>query len=333
MQRQERILSWLMSVLATHSLELVPVSGDASFRRYFRVHVSNDEHYIVMDAPPQQEDCHPFVKVAELFTQAGVQVPQVLHRDLEQGFLLLTDFGDITYLGALHQDPSLAQGLYRQATDALVRIQQSSQAGVLPDYDRPLLQRELQLFPDWYVTRHLGVILNASQQHALHHLFARVLDNALAQPKVFVHRDYHSRNLMVTASGPGILDFQDAVYGPITYDAVSLFKDAYILWEEDQVLDWLIRYWEHARRAKLPVAKDFAEFYRDFEWMGLQRHLKVLGIFARLNYRDNKTAYLQHLPLVLGYVRRVAARYGELSALLSLLDEWHGANAQPAYGS
>jgi hypothetical protein len=245
----------------------------------------------------------------------------VLHQDLAQGFLLLTDLGDKTYLSALNVDN--AHALYMDAVDALIQIQLASKTDVLPVYDRAMLARELQLFPDWYIAKHLNITFSDAQQQTLQKAFYTLLDNNTAQPQVYVHRDYHSRNLMVTTPNPGILDFQDAVYGPITYDLVSLFKDAYINWDEEVMLDWVIRYWEKARKAGLPVATDFGEFYRDFEWMGLQRHLKVLGIFARLYHRDGKDSYLKDLPMVLDYVHRTAGRYREFGPLMKLLDELH----------
>lgn len=329
MQRQQLIQSWLETLFPILSPILTPASADASFRRYFRATLSNGDHYIVMDAPPQYEDCRPFIQVAELFAAAGVNVPQVVQQDLTQGFLLLTDLGDTTYLSALTTDN--AHPLYMDAIDALIQIQMASQPGVLPLYDAAMLSRELQLFPDWYVAKHLGVTLNDEQTRVLQTVFTKLLDNNLAQAQVFVHRDYHSRNLMVTTPNPGVLDFQDAVFGPITYDLVSLFRDAYIAWDEEVVLDWLIRYWEKARRAKLPVSADFGDFYRDFEWMGMQRHLKVLGIFARLCHRDGKQGYLKDMPLVMNYVRRTAARYREFGPLLQLLDTVQGAQIQTGY--
>ena len=329
MQRQQLIQSWLETLFPNLSPVLMPASSDASFRRYFRATLSNGEHYIVMDAPPQQEDCGPFISVAALFAAAGLNVPRVLQQNLQLGFLLLTDLGDETYLSRLNRDS--APVLYKDAIDALILIQSASRPGQLPEYDRVLLARELQLFPEWYVAQHLGISASAEETARLQNLFALLLDNNLAQARVFVHRDYHSRNLMVTSPNPGILDFQDAVYGPITYDLVSLLKDAYIAWDEELVLDWTIRYWEKARRAGLPVRVDFADFYRDFEWMGMQRHLKILGIFARLRYRDGKAAYVQDMPLVLDYVRRTAARYAEFGPLLRMLDAWHGSNADPGY--
>ncbi len=322
MERQYRIQAWLESLFPDQSIHLAPASADASFRRYFRAVLSNGDHYIVMDAPPQYEDCHSFITVAELFGAAGANTPKVLAQDIAQGFLLLTDLGDVTYLSVLNAEN--AGALYNDALDALITIQRSSRPGILPEYDRVLLERELRLFPEWYITRHLGVELNVQQMQTLDGVFEAILSNNLAQEKVFVHRDYHSRNLMLTTPNPGVLDFQDAVYGPITYDLASLFKDAYISWDEEILLDWLIRYWEKARRAGLPVNTDFGAFYRDFEWMGVQRHIKVLGIFARLCHRDGKTAYLKDMPLVMTYLRNTCTRYRELEPLLQLLDTLHG---------
>ncbi|MEO6146327.1 MAG: phosphotransferase [Sulfuriferula sp.] len=322
MERQYRIQAWLESLFPDQSIHLAPASADASFRRYFRAVLSNGDHYIVMDAPPQYEDCHSFIAVAELFGAAGANTPKVLAQDIAQGFLLLTDLGDVTYLSVLNAEN--ADALYNDALDALITIQRSSRPGILPEYDRALLERELRLFPEWYITRHLSVELNVQQMQTLDGVFEAILTNNLAQEKVFVHRDYHSRNLMLTTPNPGVLDFQDAVYGPITYDLASLFKDAYICWDEEIMLDWLIRYWEKARRAGLPVNTDFGAFYRDFEWMGVQRHIKVLGIFARLCHRDGKTSYLKDMPLVMTYLRNTCARYRELEPLLQLLDTLHG---------
>ena len=304
-------------------LSLAPASADASFRRYFRVTLPDSSTRIVMDAPPEHEDCRPFVKVAALLRDAGVHVPEVYAQDLAQGFLLLSDLGNTTYLEVL--DADTAPALYRDANAALVAIQRASRPGVLPDYDRALLARELDLFPDWYVARHLNVALDDEQQASLRAVFAKILDNNLAQPQVFVHRDYHSRNLMVCTddypANPGIIDFQDAVYGPITYDLASLYRDAYIHWEEAQELDFVIRYWEMARAAGLPVHDDFHDFYRDYEWMGAQRQLKVLGIFARLSARDGKHGYLKDMPTVMAYLRQTCERYGELRPLARLLDQ------------
>ena len=327
MSRILNLDDWLRKHLPGETFSLAPASEDASFRRYFRVTTGLGTR-IVMDAPPEHEDCRPFVKVARLFGEAGVNVPRVLVEDLQNGYLLLTDLGNTMYLEALGERTAAA--LYGAATDALVRIQLATRPGMLPDYDRELLLRELRLFPDWYVGRQLGVSLSAPQSEALGAVFELILANNLAQPRVYVHRDYHSRNLMVTEPNPGIIDFQDAVYGPVTYDLVSLFKDAYIHWTEGRIIDWVVRYWEKARTAGLPVDADFAAFYRDFEWMGVQRHVKVLGIFARLYHRDGKDRYLQDMPLVMNYLRAACERYSGLHPLLRLLDELD--KRQPAMG-
>lgn len=321
MKRLALLHDWLRAQFPRHSLNLEPASGDASFRRYFRVRLDGESR-IVMDAPPQHEDCRPYLHVAQLFGACGVHVPRVLAQDLRLGALLLTDLGATTYLEALNADT--ADALYRDALEALIRIQLASREGELPAYDEALLTREMRLFPDWYVARRLGARLSPGQTAVLDSTFQQVLKNNLAQPRVYVHRDYHSRNLMVSAPNPGVLDFQDAVYGPITYDLASLFKDAYIAWEEERVLEWVIRYWERAKKAGLPVDPDFARFYLDFEWMGVQRHLKVLGIFARLYHRDGKEGYLKDLPRVMDYLRKACARYRELAPLLKLLDELEG---------
>ena len=327
MDRVQVLQNWAASQLGVDTLDIQPASADASFRRYFRVSLNPGDakgrDYIVMDAPPAHEDCRPFVAVARLFGDAGVHVPQVLAQDLAQGFLLLTDLGDTTYLAALTDaaaEPARARELYLAANDALIRIQQASRPGMLPEYDRALLTRELMLFPEWYVGKHLGVTMTADQQAILDIVFERILANTLAQPQVYVHRDWHSRNLMVSEPNPGVLDFQDAVFGPITYDLASIYRDAYIQWDEEQQLDWVIRYWEKARAAHLPVRADFGEFWRDFEWMGAQRHIKVLGIFARLYHRDGKDGYLKNMPLVMHYLRKVCERYDELKPMLYLLD-------------
>jgi aminoglycoside/choline kinase family phosphotransferase len=319
--RLSQLTDWLAKLEAPKTLpaSLRPASSDASFRRYFRIDVEGGGTLIAMDAPPPQEDVRPFVHVAALFAATGVTVPAILASDIEQGFLLLSDLGSTTYLKQL--SPDTAHKLYLDAIEALVQLQVHSAPGQLPEYDRELLHRELMLFPDWYLSKYRNASLDDKQRSDLNAVFDALLANNLAQPQVFVHRDYHSRNLMVLQTGnPGILDFQDAVYGPITYDLVSLLRDAYIEWDEEMVLDWAVRYWEHARRAGLPIAPDIDMFYRDFEFMGLQRHLKVLGIFARLSHRDGKDAYLNDMPLVMQYVRKTAYRYKELSPLIRLLD-------------
>ena len=322
MERIESLRSWLASVMSDGEFEISTASSDASFRRYYRLRFDDRRSSrIVMDAPTEREDCRPYVHVARLFASAGVHVPEVIASDLEQGFLLLTDLGDTTYLEALAENPDCSSRLYADALDSLIRIQLASRPGALPEYSRELLARELALFPDWYCERQLEHTLSEAQRESLAAGFSLLLENNLAQPQVFVHRDYHSRNLMITQPNPGILDFQDAVLGPITYDLVSLLRDAYIEWPEERVIDWCVRYWEKARAAGLPVAADFADFYRDFEWMGAQRQFKVLGIFARLWYRDGKDAYLNDQPLVMRYLRRTCERYRELAPLACLLDE------------
>ncbi|WP_334108350.1 aminoglycoside phosphotransferase family protein [Methylobacillus sp.] len=328
MSRLDQLNGWLDQVLQEKPHQLTAASADASFRQYFRAHLEDGTTLIVMDAPPPHEDCRPFVKVAALFAEAGLNVPEILAQDLEQGFLLLSDLGTQTFLDVLNEDN--ADVLFRDATDALVTWQLASKPGVLPPYDEALLRRELSLFPDWYVAQHLKIELDEKQRNTLDNVLSTIVRYNLAQPSVYVHRDYMPRNLMVSTPSPGILDFQDAVYGPISYDVASLFKDAFISWEEERVLDGAIRYWEKARKAGLPVRPDFGDFYRDFEWMGLQRHLKVLGIFARINYRDGKPKYLADTPRFMNYVRQVCVRYGELKSLLRLLDTLE--KCEPQFG-
>lgn len=328
MERTERLRQWVESALPAPLVALEVASADASFRRYFRARTA-EASYIVMDAPPSHEDCRPYIHIARLFRAAGANTPEVLAENLAEGFLLLSDFGNTTYLAALNDET--ADRLYRDANAALIQIQLASRPGELPDYDEAMLARELHLFPEWYLGRHLRIEPTAEQAAMLDATFRAILDNNLAQAKVYVHRDWHSRNLMVTEPNPGVLDFQDAVYGPITYDLVSIYKDAYIRWDEERVLDWLIRYWEAARRAGLPVAEDFGAFYRDFEWMGVQRHIKVLGIFARLYHRDGKEGYLKDMPLVMQYLRKACERYSALTPFLRFLDELEGRQAEVGY--
>lgn len=330
LSREESLNHWLKHVLDNAEFSMKPASADASFRRYFRIFLPG-QTLIAMDAPPPQEDCAPFVHVAEVFAGAGLNVPRILGKDLARGFLLLTDLGDITYLSAIQKQGSDANRLYRDACKALVSLQSASAKGVFPDYDEALLTREMNLFPDWYVKKHLQLELGKAQQQVLQETFTLLNKNILSQGQVYVHRDYHSRNLMVCAENPGVLDFQDAVYGAITYDLVSLLKDAYVYWPEEQILDWAVRYWQDARKAGLPVPQDFADFYRDFEWMGVQRHIKVLGIFARLFHRDGKDGYLKDMPLVMQYLRAACARYKELRPMLKLLDELEGTESVAGY--
>jgi aminoglycoside/choline kinase family phosphotransferase len=322
---------WLGTLRSGYGVDpdtLRPASADASFRRYFRVD-ARGRTLIAMDAPPDKEDSRPFIRVAELLRAAGVHAPEVLEADLAQGFLLLTDLGTTTYLSALNDDN--ASDMFEQAMDALVKWQLASRPGVLPPYDDALLRRELALFPDWYVARHLGHALSDQQAQVLQRAFDRIVSANLAQPVVYVHRDFMPRNLMVSDPNPGVLDFQDAVMGPVTYDVASLYRDAFLSWEEERVIDWVVRYWQKARRAGLPVGSDFGAFWRDFEWMGLQRHLKVLGIFARINYRDGKPHYLADTPRFVRYVRAVTRRYDELAPLARLFDELEGVAHQVGY--
>ena len=324
LQRYQLLENWVKNQFPTRSFLLSPASADASFRRYFRIEFSDKsapKTLIVMDAPPEHEDCASFMYVANIFSAANVHVPEILAKDLRQGFLLLSDLGSTTYLESIAGSPLVAGDLYHDAIDALIRIQSASCTGELPDYDEKLLLKELNLFPDWYLVKYLKVALDTNQKKELSNCFTRIINNNLAQPRVYVHRDFHSRNLMVASPNPGIIDFQDAVYGPITYDLVSLFKDAYIYWDEEKILDWVIRYWEKARKIGLPVAGNFSDFYRDFEWMGVQRHIKVLGIFARLCCRDGKNNYLRDMPVVINYLKNTCDRYRELNFLLEFLGE------------
>ncbi|MDZ7653710.1 MAG: phosphotransferase [Burkholderiaceae bacterium] len=329
--RRTALTAWLATLprdLDARIETLRPASADASFRRYFRLDAAGGS-LIAMDAPPAQEDSRPYVRVAGLLHAAGLNAPHILAQDLAQGFLLLSDLGRETYLNVLNDDNATA--LYADAIDALVRWQLASRAGELPAYDAALLARELALFPDWYVARHLQHALTDAQRAVLERTNRLLIDAALAQPAVYVHRDYMPRNLMVSTPNPGILDFQDAVYGPITYDIVSLMRDAFLSWDEERVIDWTVRYWERARKAGLPVTADFGEFYRSFEWMGLQRHLKVLGIFARINHRDGKPQYLADTPRFIRYVRAVTHRYRELKPLALLIDELEGVAVRAGY--
>ena len=327
-QRLEQLQIWVAGALQAPVVRLEPASEDASFRRYFRGFVGQ-RSYIVMDAPPPQEDCRPFVRIAGLLNDAGVHAPEVLAQDLARGFLLLSDLGRQTYLDVLNADS--ADALFTDAIAALIQWQRASQPDMLPAYSRTLLRRELNLFPDWYVERHLNITLTAAEHETLESSFTLLEDGALVQPKVYVHRDYMPRNLMLSTPNPGVLDFQDAVYGPITYDIVSLLKDAFISWEEHQVHAWRRQYWQRAKQVGLQV-QEFAEFERAFDWMGLQRHLKVLGIFARINYRDGKTGYLKDTPRFLNYVRETGKLYKEFRPLLKLLDalESRGQNRMAA---
>jgi len=336
--------AWLAPLSARHALRpetLRPASADASFRRYLRLNTSAGASLIVMDAPPDKEDCAPFAKVQALMASAGLAVPQILDWDAAHGFMLLSDLGGHTVIEALDPEkPQDAEAWYRSALEVLLAWQTASRPDVLPAYDDALLRRELQLFPDWYIARHRETVLDDRQQATLTKAFDQIVAHNLAAPSVFVHRDFMTRNLMqpVTASGPlGVLDFQDAVYGPVTYDIASLLRDAFISWEEDFVIDITVRYWEKARKSGLVGARsqsgwgdDFGEFYRGVEWMGLQRHLKVAGIFARLTLRDGKPRYLADAPRFIHYIRSTCSRYRELTPLLRLVDQIE--NIQPQVG-
>lgn len=333
--RDQLLTDWVAQRFPGQDVLIVPASADASFRRYFRLSLPDGTTRILMDAPPEHEDCRPFIKVAALLAKADLAAPRVLDQDLEQGFLLLTDLGRIGYLEALNADLSLADTLIRPVLDILVRWQLASSAATLPPYDAAMLRRELELFPEWFIGRHLGVTLADNEKLLLERSFKYLINAALNQPKVYVHRDFMPRNLMLVESEqtltPAIIDFQDAVYGPITYDVVSLFRDAFISWDEEQEIDWVVRYWEKARAAGLPVRADFGDFWREYELMGLQRHLKVLGIFCRLKYRDGKDKYIEDLPRFMRYAKKTAGRYLPLKPLLNLLDKLDGQTEQIGY--
>jgi N-acetylmuramate 1-kinase len=334
-ERQVAFHQWLNAQASAHGVLPATVraaSADASFRRYFRVDTAQGS-CIVMDAPPDKENCEPFVRIARLMLDAGLYAPRILAWDEPQGFMLLDDIGSQTMMDVINRDDSQANhGLYMRAVDALLTLQQSSRPGVLPAYDEALLQRELSLFPDWYLTQHRQLQIDSTQREMLDKTFKTIVQRNLAAPSVYVHRDFMPRNLMMphdtAETRLGVLDFQDAVYGPITYDIASLMRDAFLTWEEDVVLDVTIRYWERARKLGLMDFEDwhndFGAFYRAVEWMGLQRHLKVAGIFARLTLRDGKPKYLADAPRFINYIRTTTSRYSELTPLLRLIDKIEG---------
>jgi aminoglycoside/choline kinase family phosphotransferase len=333
--REQRFHAWFNSLQSGFSLEpttLGLASADASFRRYFRVQ-SGRGSLVIMDAPPDKENCKPFVDIAALLNHAGLRAPKILAWDEADGFMLLTDLGTLTMMQTI--DPAKPPlDLYLHAVDTLVQWQLASAPGVLPPYDEALLRRELELFPEWYIVRHRNFTLDAPMRKTLDDTFALLIQNNLSWPSVYVHRDFMPRNLMVpdlaeipSKADPrylGVLDFQDAVYGPITYDIASLMRDAFLTWDEDFCLDVTIRYWEKARKAGLPVGDDFGEFYRGVEWMGLQRHLKIAGIFARLTLRDGKPKYLADTPRFIDYIRSTCSRYIQLKPLLRLVEKVEG---------
>jgi aminoglycoside/choline kinase family phosphotransferase len=337
--REAAFQHWLAGVAGAHGLRpetLRSASSDASFRRYFRIDGVPPASFIVMDAPPPQEDVAPFVAIAGRIAQAGLNAPRVLAQDAAQGFLLLTDLGAQLYLQALVEAqaqgrPDTAQALMRDAIQALVQWQTRLSGDGLPAYDDALLRRELALFPEWCVGREHGQTWNADQQAIWDETCDALVASALAQPTVVVHRDYMPRNLMVGNPNPAILDFQDAVRGPLSYDVASLIRDAFFSWDESEELDIGVRYWQAARTAGLPVDEDFGEFWRQVEWMGLQRHLKVLGIFCRLKHRDGKPKYSEDLPRFFGYAHKVASRYRALRPLCLLLEPLMGTTRDQAF--
>ena len=312
--RLDAIKAWLSTHYNADTFTIEPASNDASFRRYFRVNIAHTS-MIVMDAPPEQEDTGPFIKIAQFLAQHQLHVPKIIAQDSQNGFLLLTDLGTQPYLDEL--DSQSADALYSDAINALVNIQRCDQHAIaLPIYDRGLLQQELDLFPDWFLGEHLSI----PAPRALQSQFDLLIGSALEQPQVLVHRDYHSRNLMYSATdNPGIIDFQDAVIGPISYDLVSLLRDCYIAWPEDKIQHWLETYFTLAQQHHLLSDCSLEQFTRWFDLMGLQRHLKVLGIFCRLHYRDDKPNYINDLPQTLAYVIQVCAKYDELKDLADFL--------------
>ena len=314
--RRQQLEAWLRETLGLSRVRLTPASADASFRRYFRLHLPGETR-IVMDAPPGREDTGPFRQISARLAAMGLHVPEVLAADVDQGFLLLTDLGDRTYLPAL--SAATADALYGDALAALRRLQAGDPAD-LPPYDRALLLQEMHLFRDWYLATHLGLRLSDAERALLEAAFETLAASALEQPVVFVHRDYHSRNLMVCEPNPGILDFQDAVAGPVTYDAVSLLRDCYIAWPRERIEAWLRRHHARSRAEGLLDGVDFATFLHWFERMGIQRHLKAIGIFARLNHRDGKPGYLNDIPRTLGYVREAASRHSDLADFAAFLE-------------
>ena len=318
-QRLQQLKLWLNQILETDQYDVTVASADASFRRYFRIQ-HNGQTMIAMDAPPEKEDCKPFVDIAKTLFAGDVHVPEVLAEDHDHGFLLLSDLGDVQYLSILNNDN--ADILYKQAIDSLIKLQ-SIDAQALPAYNRELLKTEMNLFPQWFIEKHLSITLSVKQQHLLDSTFECLTENALQQPAVFVHRDFHSRNLMQTSvSNPGILDFQDAVNGAITYDLASLLKDCYICWPRKQIEQWLAYYFQQAQQKKLiDTHYELNEFIQWFDLMSVQRHLKVLGIFSRLNIRDNKPGYMKDLPLTLQYIIDSCERYPLLQPLKTLLQD------------
>ncbi len=312
-ERVDNLNKWLASELKIDNPQVVAITNDASFRRYFRITIDGVPH-IVMDAPPSKEDCRPFINIAERLKTIGLNVPHIIASDLDQGFLLLTDLGSELYLPALNEQR--VDQLYGDALEALAHMQIHANSDDLPLYNRQLLHKEMNLFIDWLLNKHLNLVLSDTEHNELENCFDLLSDSALSQPQVFVHRDYHSRNLMICKSkSPGILDFQDAVKGPITYDLVSLLKDCYITWSNDQITAWTIQHYTRLQQNGLLNDVDEKEFLRWFHWMGIQRHLKASGIFARLYHRDGKSGYLKDIPRTVNYIVNISAEYPELAAL------------------
>ena len=318
-ERLAALNNWLSGLDGFGDFSIAPASDDASFRRYFRVTRADGRSYIAMDAPPEREDVGPFMQIAGAFARFGIHVPEVYATDLEQGFLLLSDLGSVQYLEVL--DEQTVDRYYGDAMGALLSIQACGPTEALPKYDADLLWLEMELFRDWLVQRYLGLELSATDKAMLDGIFGLLAGNALEQPQVCVHRDFHSRNLMLSTPNPGILDFQDAVLGPVTYDLASLLRDCYIAWPREQVKNWVQGYFELALHSGVLRPEHESRFLRWFDLMGAQRHLKAAGIFARLNLRDGKSGYLKDIPRTLGYIVEVAPEYPELSELAVFIEE------------
>ena len=313
--RLKALHSWLEKDLALYDYELLVASADASFRQYFRL-VLADKTYIVMDAPPEHEDCRPFIDISRRLLDSGVNVPEVFSQDLNRGFLLLSDLGDELYLDRL--DDGTAAELYGDAIQALLTMQCNASVEGLPLYDETLLLNEMCLFRDWLLRQHLQLNINAELERQLDKLFDLLIDSARSQKQVFVHRDFHSRNLLVNKRNPGIIDFQDAVLGPLTYDLVSLLKDCYVKWPKDRIYQWLAEY-RQGMSERMPSIPEAEQLKRDFDLMGVQRQLKASGIFARLWHRDGKKGYLADIPRTLSYVLDLEADYPELDTLVDII--------------
>lgn len=334
-ERLDLVREWLKGLAEKHALQLdtlEPASADAGFRRYFRIgSASEAKSFIVMDAPPGKEDIHPFIRVDAIGVRAGLNVPKILEADAKQGFMLLSDLGRETFLEHFSHAPKDAPALFDAATSALVAFQAVSEPGLVPEYSEAKIREELSLFPEWYVKRHRGTDFDEREQKIWDTVCDRLVASMTSESQVLVHRDFMPRNLMVSEPLPGVLDFQDALYGPVSYDIASLMRDAFISWDEAFTLDISIRYWQKAKAAGIPVPSDFGQYWQQIEWTGMQRHLKILGIFARLNYRDGKPRYLADTPRFIAYVRHVAGRYEQLKPILSIIDRLEGPSGTEAW--